>query len=334
MMEERRLLIVGRDTAELAMLKTSLEPRGYTVVGTRPGEGVWQGLETLKPHIVLIDVQRGSAEPLEELERIKAMVPAESFVPVMAAYPDKVPAEIIRGFQRGADDFIVRPFELFELILRLEVLWRMKTLQDQIRANNRRLHALSITDDLTGLCNQGEFKRRMVLELKRVPRFKVPVAVIFFDCDRFKQVNDTTGHAVGSHVLKEIARILMANLRDTDVLCRYGGDEFVIGLPGCDLARGVETAERLRQLVHMSRFRLGAADVGVTLSLGVEACTPENLYDLDALLQRADAALYLAKERGRNRVCILETERDGPAPASSSAPRDADEGDRGGGTKP
>jgi two-component system cell cycle response regulator len=313
-MEERRLLIVGRDPAELAQLKTSLEPRGYSVLGTPPGEGVWQGLETLKPHIVMIDVHRGFGDPLEELVRIKEMIPGDVFVPVFALYPDKVPAEIIRGFQRGADDFIVRPFELFELILRLEVLWRMKTLQDQLLATNKRLHALSITDDLTGLCNQGEFKRRMTIELKRVPRFHVPVAVIFFDVDHFKRVNDSHGHAVGSHVLKEIARILVANLRDTDIICRYGGDEFVIGLPGCDLTRGVETAERVRELVKMSLFRLGPAEVQVTLSIGVEACTTEQLFELDTLLQRADSALYVAKEQGRDRVRVLDVSYGGNAP--------------------
>ena len=312
--EERRLLIVGRDPAELAGLKRSLEPRGYTVVGTPPGEGVWQGLETLRPHIVMIDVQKGLGDPLEELVRIKEMIPGDVFVPVFAVYPDKVPADIIRGFQRGADDFIVRPFELFELILRLEVLWRMKTLQDQLLATNKRLHALSITDDLTGLCNQGEFKRRLGLELKRVPRFHVPVAVIFFDCDHFKGVNDSHGHAVGSHVLKEVAHILVANLRDTDILCRYGGDEFVIGLPGCDLERGIETAERIRELVKMSRFRLGAAEVSVTLSMGVEACTPEVPFDLDTLLQRADSALYIAKEQGRDRVRTLSPASGGESP--------------------
>jgi diguanylate cyclase (GGDEF)-like protein len=208
----------------------------------------------------------------------------------------------------------VRPFELFELILRLEVLWRMKTLQDQLLATNKRLHALSITDDLTGLCNQGEFKRRMTIELKRVPRFHVPVAVIFFDVDHFKRVNDSHGHAVGSHVLKEIARILVANLRDTDIICRYGGDEFVIGLPGCDLTRGVETAERVRELVKMSLFRLGPAEVQVTLSIGVEACTTEQLFELDTLLQRADSALYVAKEQGRDRVRVLDVSYGGNAP--------------------
>ena len=307
-MDERRLLLVGRDPGELNALKTSLEPRGYSVATTAPGEGVWRALEAHTPQIVGIDVHPGLGDPLDDLVRLKDMLPADLFVPVFVIYPSKVPADIIRGFQRGADDFVVRPFDLFELILRLEVLWRVKMLQDQILATNKRLHALSITDDLTGLCNQGEFKRRMNVELRRVARFNLPVAVIFFDCDRFKSVNDTHGHAVGSHVIKEVARILVANLRDTDVLCRYGGDEFVIGLPGCDLDRGVETAERLRNLVKMSTFRLGAAVVRCTLSMGVEASPPETPWDLGALLKRADGALYRAKALGRDRVCTPEDE--------------------------
>lgn len=301
--EERRLLIVGRDAAELAFLKSSLEPRGYTVVGTAPGEGVWRALEQISPQLVAIDLQCGLEDPLEDLVRIKEMMPSDVFVPVVALYPEKIPADIIRGFQHGADDFLIRPFELFELILRLEVLWRMKALQGQILATNRHLQGLAVTDDLTGLCNQGEFKRRLAQELRRVGRFGVPVTVIFFDCDHFKRVNDTVGHAVGSHVLKEIARLLTANLRDTDVLCRYGGDEFILCLPGCGLERGLEAAERIRLLVKMSVFRLGSAEVSLTLSMGVEVSTRAAPLELDVLLARADAALYRAKALGRDRVC-------------------------------
>ena len=118
-----------------------------------------------------------------------------------------------------------------------------------------------------------------------------------------KRVNDTVGHAVGSHVLKEIARLLTANLRDTDVLCRYGGDEFILCLPGCGLERGLEAAERIRLLVKMSVFRLGSAEVSLTLSMGVEVSTRAAPLELDVLLARADAALYRAKALGRDRVC-------------------------------
>lgn len=298
----RNVLLVGRDPSERVFLQRSLESRGYEVHETDPGEGVWQALERFRPQLIVVDVAPDLVEPTADLERIKQMIPATRFVPCLAIYPRKTPADIARGFQRGADDFLVRPFELFELVLRLEVLWRMKGLQDEVLVNNERLHALSITDDLTGVLNQKEFKRRLDLELRRVRRFEIPVSCVFFDCDHFKAVNDTHGHAMGSHVIKQVARMMVANLRDTDLICRYGGDEYVLGLPGANLAQGVHTAERLRQLVKLHTFRLGEAESRVTLSLGVAACTPEDRVDLETLLARADQAMYLAKEGGRDQV--------------------------------
>ena len=304
----RRVLLVGRDPDERVFLQPTLESRGYDVGETDPGEGVWEALEHFKPQVVVIDVAPDLVDPTADLERIKQTIPASQFVPCLAIYPRKTPADIARGFSRGADDFLVRPFELFELVLRLEVLWRMKGLQDEVLANNERLHSLSITDDLTGLLNQKEFKRRLELELRRVRRFGIPVSCVFFDCDRFKRVNDTHGHAMGSHVIKAVARMLVANLRDTDVICRYGGDEFVIALPGADLAQGEYTAQRLRQLVKLATFRLGEAECGVTLSMGVSACTPADPVDLETLLGRADRGLYLAKEGGRDQVHAIAGE--------------------------
>lgn len=297
------MLLVGRDPDERLFLKDVLEARGYRVAATDPGDGVWRELHELKPELIVMDLQPALIDPLEDLVRIKQMVSESTFVPVLIIFPGKERATIVRAFQSGADDFLVRPFEHFELLLRLEVLWRMHLLQEQLIVSNKRLHALSITDDLTGLCNQGEFKRRMELELRRVNRFGIPLACIFFDCDKFKGVNDTYGHIMGSHVLKEIARILVMNLRETDVICRYGGDEFVVGLPGSDLAAGVQTAERLRSLVQLAVFRLGGDEVQITLSMGVSAAHVGESCDLARLLERSDQALYDAKEGGRNRVC-------------------------------
>ena len=141
------------------------------------------------------------------------------------------------------------------------------------------------------------------LELKRVDRFGLPLSVIFFDIDHFKKVNDTHGHAVGSHVIREIANILIVCLRETDALGRYGGDEYVIGLPGCDLDDAVDVAERLRCLVAETLFRLGQAEVYTTLSMGVAEFSPGD--DLEALLGRADMAMYVSKQSGRNCVNVL-----------------------------
>ena len=302
---DRRLLLVGSDQEARSFLKRSLEARGYTVIATPLGDGVWQALEALRPHLIAINVEAGLVDPLDELMRIKGLVASDRFVPVLAIFPDHTPGQIVRGFTRGADDFLIRPFELFELVLRLEVLWRIKRLQDELLVTNHQLHELSITDDLTGLCNQTEFKRRMALEVKRVPRFGTPLSALFFDLDRFKLVNDTHGHAVGSYVLKEIARMLVDNLRETDVVGRYGGDEFVVGLPGCPLEDAIDVANRIRVFVEKNVFRRDDAEVSVTLSLGVAECSPQDDGNLERLLKRADVAMYMAKEAGRNRVCTL-----------------------------
>lgn len=299
----RRLLLVGRNPEPLAHLSAALESRGYMVATASPGPQVWQAITQLNPQMVAIDVHEDDlVDPLADLTYIKELIPGELFVPVVALFQKKIPAHLIRGFQQGADDFLIQPFELFELVLRLEVLWRLKSLQDEILHANRRLHALAVTDDLTGLCNQREFKRRLTVELDRIKRFKIPVSVIFFDCDHFKQVNDTCGHAMGSHVLKEVGRILVASLRQVDILCRFGGDEFVIALPGCPEGEAMEVAERLRAVVGMTAFHLAGDEVFITLSIGVAGASVESPCDLDTLLKRADLALYAAKHRGRNQV--------------------------------
>ena len=298
----RRLLLVGRRAERLSHLSAAFGARGYRVATAAPGPDLWQAISSHDPQMVAIEMGGPGARGLDDLTSIKQLIPEDHFVPVIALFEEKTASAIIRTFQMGADDFLIEPFDVFELALRLEVLWRIKVLQDEILAANRRLHALAISDDLTGLCNQREFKRRLKLELDRIERFNIPVSLIFFDCDRFKQVNDTCGHAMGSHVLREVARIMVANLREVDVLCRYGGDEFVLALPGCPLDDAERVAERLRSLVAMTGFRLGADEVYITLSMGVahadggEPLTPERL------LARADAALYVAKAQGRDQV--------------------------------
>jgi diguanylate cyclase (GGDEF)-like protein len=301
---ERRLLVVGREVEALSHLADALCARGYSVATCAPGEEAFARIEQHQPELVAVDVVKGVGDPLAELVRIKEALGSEVFRPVIAIFPAKAPADIVRGFRSGADDFLIRPFDPFELVLRLEVLWRIKSLQDEILSTNQRLHELSITDDLTGLCNQGEFRRRMEIELRRVRRFNSPLSVMFFDGDRFKRVNDVHGHAAGTMVIKEIARILVSQLRETDILCRYGGDEFVVGLPACDLASAYEVADRLRQVVSISPFQFGDDEIYITLSLGVASSTPAMPLTLDALLAQADTALYKAKNTGRNRVCL------------------------------
>ena len=296
------MILVGLIVDELDFLRRALNQHGYTVQVCGSTDDLMELSESFEPHLAIVDLQGTGESRREVIPHIKESLPSGGFVPVLALYPVKLPSEIIRGFQHGADDFLARPFDVFELVLRLEVLWRIKCLQDDVLARNDQLQALAITDELTGLMKQREFRRRLEEELRRLPRFEVPVACMFFDCDNFKAINDTYGHAFGSYVLTEVARLVSSNLRDTDFVGRYGGDEFIVGLPGCGATQAVEAAERVRALIEGHVFTYADETARLTLSMGIAAATPSDPVEIDALMKRADQALYKAKSGGRNRV--------------------------------
>ncbi|WP_051654139.1 diguanylate cyclase [Persephonella sp. KM09-Lau-8] len=165
---------------------------------------------------------------------------------------------------------------------------------------SERFKTLSETDPLTGIYNKGKFNRILEEELKKVKRYGRPLGLIIFDIDHFKKINDTYGHQVGDYVLKTIAKIVKENIRDTDVFARWGGEEFVIIAPETDISGTRILAEKLRKKIEEYNFdKVGK----VTSSFGVTEATPEDTPD--SIVKRADQALYLAKEKGRNRVEVI-----------------------------
>lgn len=164
----------------------------------------------------------------------------------------------------------------------------------------------AITDGLTGLFNQKHFKQRLEFECHRAARYRVPLSIVMMDIDRFKQVNDTYGHAIGDLVLKNVAKWLKQGSRNTDLVARYGGEEMAVILPHTGLAGAQEFAERVRLKIANEVTRDQEEDVSlrVTVSLGVAQFEP-GLSPMD-LIKRADAALYQSKNNGRNRVTIWQ----------------------------
>ncbi len=162
---------------------------------------------------------------------------------------------------------------------------------------------VAVRDALTQLYNRRFFSARLEEEVQRARRQPVPVALVLVDIDHFKRINDTYGHAVGDEVLQRVAEVLQAQARPYDVAARFGGEEFVLMLPGSTAAEGAAVAERIRQAVQALRLASleGGASPQITVSLGVAelAGAPD---DADALLRRADAAMYRAKHDGRNRI--------------------------------
>ncbi len=176
------------------------------------------------------------------------------------------------------------------------------------KRDQERIRRLATTDALTGIANRGEFSRRLATEMQRARRFGRPMAVVMYDLDHFKRVNDTYGHQVGDEVLKMTANLINATIRQVDIHARWGGEEFMVLLPEADLAEGLASAERLRQAIERHRFDHRGP---VTASFGVAALGPRDT--IGALLKRADDALYQAKHAGRNRVEAMPA-RNAPAP--------------------
>ncbi|MGA8571888.1 MAG: diguanylate cyclase [Desulfobaccales bacterium] len=204
----------------------------------------------------------------------------------------------------GARDnpFSPEEAELFQIfILQGEAALRNLDLLEEIKK-------LAIRDGLTGLYNYRHFWEELVHEIMKSRRYQVPLSMLFLDLDNFKVINDTLGHLQGDMVLKTLGAYLQNGLRQADLACRYGGEEFVVLLPETGLKQALRVAERLRHQVSSMTISLPGRDLQVTVSIGVAHLTP--LMDGEALVAAADAAMYRAKQAGKNRVCGPE-----PAPA-------------------
>ena len=176
---------------------------------------------------------------------------------------------------------------------------------EQTKADNARLEALAHTDPLTHLLNRRALTIRLVAELERVRRYNSPLTMLMLDLDLFKNVNDTYGHLVGDEVLRGIGMILQRSVRSVDMVARYGGEEFVVVLPETGETGAVAFAERIRQRAEQHNFEAArSAIVKVTVSIGVSCFPSPHVDSAEDLFARADAALYRAKERGRNQVCV------------------------------
>ncbi len=247
---------------------------------------------------------------VDALRAMKACVEPR-FLPVLVLSERAGVDARVSGLRAGADDVIVRPHREEEVLARLEAMLRIKSSQDALEAARADLERLSITDPLTGLFNRRYFQYRLEQEVERARRQGGPVSVLMIDLDHFKRVNDRHGHRAGDEALRMIGDLLVRELRRPDVCTRWGGEEFAVILPGTDESGAAVVAKRLlraiRASARLSAVRIGVPDgrpetVRVTASLGVAAYPSEAVATPEQLVQRADAAMYRAKEQGRDRV--------------------------------
>ncbi len=276
-------------------------------------ENGWAGLRlalTQPVDLVLCDLEMPGLDGFGFILRFRAD-PRAKTVPVLMLSGQASPEKKVEGFARGANDYLVKPCHPAELVARVKNYLKLKLLQDEIAEKNRELSRMNIelaelatTDALTGVHNRRHFMARATEELKRCRRHRHNFGMLILDADHFKRINDTLGHPQGDKVLVAIAQTLRKALRETDLVARFGGEEFVCGLPETPLEHTVFVAERLRASIEA--LQIDGMDRPVTVSIGVCAYPVANTDDVTEMLKLVDGALYHAKANGRNRVEVAQ----------------------------
>jgi two-component system cell cycle response regulator len=297
-----KILIADDDTTTLMMLRSTLATLGYHVESACDGDQAWSALQSLgAPELAILDwLMPGMTGPVI-CRKLRERTNGPYVYVILLTAMDKL-NDLVEGIEAGADDYITKPFKPQELRARLRAGRRILELQHELLAAQTELEIRATHDGLTGLWNHGAIIERLSGELDRAKREKMPVGVILFDLDHFKQVNDTYGHSVGDQVLRESAHRIKAVLRPYDLVGRYGGEEFLTVAPGCDLRSAAEVAERVRNALSVTPVVLPAGQLFITASAGVSAASAEDMPEASAMIDAADRALYRAKGTGRNRV--------------------------------
>ena len=224
-------------------------------------------------------------------------------VPILAVAEPDNNTRLVRGLEIGVNDYLLRPIDKNEMLARVRTQIKKKRYTERLRDNVQMSIEMAITDALTGLFNRRYMESHLGTLVEQAAARGKPIAVLIVDIDYFKAVNDTHGHDAGDDVLREFALRIRKSIRNIDLACRYGGEEFVIVMPETDMAVATMVAERLRRRIATEPFAIqqGARNLDMTISIGIAALAGAT-DNAAAILKRADTALYRAKRDGRNRL--------------------------------
>ena len=311
-----RVLVADDEPISRLLLSRALGRWGYQVEVATDGAQAWEILQQPgAPSLAVMAWILPGVDGPAICRRLRARdACSQGYTYVLLLTSRAESQDVVDGLESGADDYLVKPVELPQLRARLRVGRRILDLEGRLRAEGARYENLAMHDALTGIWNRGALVDAVGRELQRGRREQRCVGAIMLDIDRFKQVNDTHGHAVGDEVIVETARRLRATIRAYDGLGRLGGEEFLALVSCRNQDEAIGLAERVRLAIAASPFQTAAGPVDVTASVGV--ATSEAVgFDRATIMAAADKALYLAKHNGRNRV---EAQRDPPAARSGS----------------
>jgi diguanylate cyclase (GGDEF)-like protein len=294
----RKILAIDDSSLNLKLLYSILTKEGFEVFTTL------NSLEALplaiqhNPDLILLDIMMPGLSGLEVLKLLKQNSLTHTMSVLMVTARTK--AEDVRdALETGAFDYVKKPLEEVEIVARVHSALRYKIYQD-------RLLAMAMRDSLTGLYNHGLLIELLGKELYNARRKEQSVTFAMMDIDHFKRINDQYGHQAGDMILQEVAGLLTKGLRKGDAIGRYGGEEFGFILTGVELDQAVLLSDRIRQTIQETTFTYEGQKISITVSFGLSVTFPDRQDAPNELIRRADAALYRAKETGRNRLVVAE----------------------------
>ncbi len=298
------VLVADDDESIRDLLLVVLTEAGYATIEADNGRKAVELAVERRPDAALLDVMMPVMDGFEACRAIKAD-PRTADIPVLLLTALAHTEQKVRGLDDGATDYITKPFENAELLARLRAVVQEKGRRDALAAE-------ALVDALTGLTNRRSLERQLDQLLAHAARVEEPLSVLLFDADRFKSVNDTYGHETGDVVLTTLARRAQESVRAQDVVGRFGGEEFLVILPGAGKTAAYAAAERLRAHVADTPIATSAGPIDVTVSVGAATAYPGMDAERGALVTSADAALYSAKRAGRNRVAHADGQPTAP----------------------
>lgn len=309
-----RVLVVDDDRAMLALLMAMLKSTGHTVFIARNGVEAMAQVEKHKPNLIITDWMMPEMDGLTLCRKLRERSEwRDIYMIVMTAQED--PDKLVEAFEAGADDYLVKPIIQKIFFSRLRAGLRVVKLQEELAAEreqllrlssdlaqaNEGLKLLALTDALTNLPNRRAAMERLEQEWALSKRGSRNFTCMMVDVDYFKSINDRYGHPVGDRVLRQVADTLREVARAQDMVCRFGGEEFLVICPDTDVVEGSLCAERLRQRVMAGGLDSGVHHIKVTVSIGLADRQP-GMSSLEEVLGLSDQRLYMAKQTGRNKI--------------------------------
>jgi two-component system, cell cycle response regulator len=299
-----KILIADDESVSRRMLQGLLVKWGYEVVSAEDGDGALANLKSADaPRMALLDWMMPGQNGVDVCRALRKLRP-EPYTYILLLTAKDAKESVVEGLESGADDYLTKPFNPQELKARIRVGLRLLELEDNLVQAREAMRFKATHDTLTGVWNRGAILETLEREVWRSRREGTSLGVLIADLDHFKSVNDTYGHQAGDAVLREVTKRMQSDVRPYDAVGRYGGEEFLVLLPGCNALVTREKAERLRETIFRTPVATTAGILNVTMSIGGAATTDWPQDTPNQILQMADLALYRAKEEGRNRTVM------------------------------